>query len=551
MQEIASKVEIPDLNYDLLNNFIKSVQSTDRDVDERKLVVDSAISLLENIYVHLPLKISMHAVDPVQRLKILNRHLGKMSELVFQRELIEIFVGLRDIHTTYILPEPFAGKIAFLPFLVETFFENNKRRYMVSKIAKGFEHSKFREGVLLSHWNGVPIERAVWLIAESGAGSNIHARHARGLERMTIRPLRTGEPPDEDWVDVRYVSNSEVFELRFFWNVVSHPIPLRETVFDSGEEAALSSIGIDEETERIREMKKNMFVPKIIKREKDFLSQGAAIEGESAHMDTQTESLMPDVFSFRSIETKSGHFGYIKIYTFNIADSDQFLKEFIRICSLVPQNGLILDVRGNGGGDIRAAEKILQVLTSKKIEPERFHFIASPLTLQLCQKIGFLKKWADPIDRAIETGVPFSQGFPITPPEECNEVGQKYYGPVVLITDALCYSATDLFTAGFQDHGIGPIIGTNRNTGAGGANVFQYPFLRTLMGANAGLQELPENGASFTVAIRRSTRVRDNLGVPVEDLGIKPDYDYQMTSRDVLHKNIDLLNEAVKKLASK
>jgi hypothetical protein len=49
-------------------------------------------------------------------------------------------------------------------------------------------------------------------------------------------------------------------------------------------------------------------------------------------------------------------------------------------------------------------------------------------------------------------------------------VGQVYYGPVVLITDAPSYSATDIFAAGFQDNDVGPVVGTAGNTGAGGAN---------------------------------------------------------------------------------
>ena len=36
-------------------------------------------------------------------------------------------------------------------------------------------------------------------------------------------------------------------------------------------------------------------------------------------------------------------------------------------------NGLVLDIRGNPGGDIEAAERILQMLTPAIIEPEKFH----------------------------------------------------------------------------------------------------------------------------------------------------------------------------------
>jgi hypothetical protein len=74
----------------------------------------------------------------------------------------------------------------------------------------------------------------------------------------------------------------------------------------------------------------------------------------------------------------------------------------------------------------------------------------------------------------------FSQGFPLTNPVDCNNIGQIYQGPVVLVTDALCYSTTDIFVAGFQDHGIGPILGCHASTGAGGANVWGDGDLREL-----------------------------------------------------------------------
>ena len=36
------------------------------------------------------------------------------------------------------------------------------------------------------------------------------------------------------------------------------------------------------------------------------------------------------------------------------------------------------------------------------------------------------------------------------------------------------------FAAGFQDHGLGPILGVSGNTGAGGANVWTHDLLRDL-----------------------------------------------------------------------
>jgi C-terminal processing protease CtpA/Prc len=70
-------------------------------------------------------------------------------------------------------------------------------------------------------------------------------------------------------------------------------------------------------------------------------------------------------------------------------------------------------------------------------------------------------------------------GDPLSEPALVNAVGQLYHGPVVLITDALCYSACDMFAGGFADHEIGRILGVDANTGAGGANVLDHDQLRS------------------------------------------------------------------------
>src|SRR5262245_2085597 len=130
---------------------------------ERGQIVDQAQVMLESLYVHLPLKRAMHAIDPVQRLKLLRGHLAELSERQFHDEMIDIFTELRDLHTNYILPRPYASKTAFLPFLIEEFFEGGARKYLVSKLLGGFTHPSFKTGVVLTSWSGVPIERAVEL----------------------------------------------------------------------------------------------------------------------------------------------------------------------------------------------------------------------------------------------------------------------------------------------------------------------------------------------------------------------------------------------------
>jgi C-terminal processing protease CtpA/Prc len=501
---------------------------------QRMLLVDQALVLIEDLYVHLPLKRAMHAIDPVQRLKLLRRRLDRMSERRFHDELIRIFTGLRDLHTNYILPEPYQSKTAFLPFLIEEFFEQGERRYLVSKTFAGFEHPTFKPGVVLTYWNGMPIDRAVELNADRQAGSNDDARHARGLEAMTIRPMSMSAPPDEEWVVVGYTDGQQDQALLIDWHVFQPDPAPHGADPNSPDHPAARSLGIDAKTEAVRRAKKALFAPQAMARER----RRAAAE------DLTTSSTMPDVFSFRSVKTKPGTFGYIRIWTFNVDDAGAFLKEFLRIAALLPQKGLILDVRGNGGGLISAGERLLQVLTPRAIEPERLDFVNTPLTLRLVQETDFLEPWRESIAQAVELGTTYSLGFPIDPVEEVNDLGQQYRGPVVLITDALIYSTTDIFTAGFQDHAIGPILGTSGNTGAGGANVWTHDLLRQLMtGPDSPFAALPA-GASFRVAIRRTTRVGEHAGVPVEDVGVVPDEVHQMTRADVLTDNRDLLERA-------
>jgi C-terminal processing protease CtpA/Prc len=118
---------------------------------------------------------------------------------------------------------------------------------------------------------------------------------------------------------------------------------------------------------------------------------------------------------------------------------------------------------------------------------------------------------------------------------------------LVLITDALSYSAADIFAAGWQDNRLGPILGTAPHTGAGGANVWTHQLLRLWMPDTLG--PLPA-GADFRVALRRVTRVNDRVGVPLEDLGVRADSVHLLSRRDITEDNQDLLAAAASLLSA-
>jgi C-terminal processing protease CtpA/Prc len=200
-------------------------------------------------------------------------------------------------------------------------------------------------------------------------------------------------------------------------------------------------------------------------------------------------------------------------------------------------------VRGNRGGLIHAGERLLQLLTPRPVDPCRFHFLNSTRTEQITRRRGFTG-WHSSVAQSVETGAEYSQGLPLLPVESYNDIGQKYQGPVVLITDALCYSTTDIFAAGFQDNAIGPILGIDENTGAGGANVWEYPLIAQLLRRS---ERLPGK-ASLRFAVRRVTRIGKATGLPLEDLGVAPDHIHEFTRADVLERNVDLIHHAARLL---
>ena len=526
---------------------------------DRLRIVDQALLLLEMNYVHLPLKRAMHAINPIRQLTLLKFRLEDPKEgeiesgMQFHKRLLTIFASLRDLHTHYQLPAPFQDRMAFLPFLIEQYFERNGRKqpvekFMVSRIARRFFRSNrnaapevrsFQRGVEVLSWNGVPIHRAIAINGETQAGSNLEARFARGLDSLTSRPLDLSLPPDESWVSITYRSKTgKILTLdKQKWMVdVADTTPLA-TKTTRKKRAA-----IDIKKTKINRLKRKLYQRKI-----KGLAPG----------DVPVRKAFEDIFYAQAKRVNGRKIGYVRLFDFGPDDPDQFVAEFKRVITSkgFPQEGLIIDVRGNPGGKVRAGERLLQLFTPRRIMPELFEFINTPLNLKICRqapKNWGLLPWAKSIAELVQTGAIYSSGFPFTSEESCNDIGQVYHGPVILITDALCYSTTDMFAAGFQDNEVGEVLGTSGNTGAGGANNWYYEDLVKAVRSDpkSPFKPLPK-GADLGIAMRRSIRVGRHSGRPLEELGVEPDDRYYMTKRDLLEGNDDLIRKAAEKLRNK
>ena len=530
--------------------------------DEREGLIGQALEMLEKVFAHLPLKRALHANDPIQSLRLLRLRQASLDERSFQSGLMDVFLGLRDLHTNYVLPSEYRRKFAFLPFRVEEFYEPGGvapaapvRKYVVSWVSPVNTVASLKEGVVVTHWNGSPIDLAVARNGNREAGSNADARRAQGIEALTLRWLGMSLPPDEDWVSLTYTDGTKTYDARFDWEVIDGADTPALLAGLSGAAGVKLHMGLDLKRVLLDRARKIAFDPQAVAVEQEAAANVAAAGVATPTPPRAETSNFPDVFPrFGAVTVASvGTFGYVRLKTFapeseaTIDVIDAVVREFGRILATLPSAGLILDVRGNGGGYINIGERILQMLTPREIVPEPFHFLATPLTLAMATGANGWGDWNETIGQGLESGASFSQGFPLTDPGACNDIGQIYQGPVVLVTDALCYSTTDIFAAGFQDHLIGPLLGCHGSTGAGGATVWDHERDLQAISITPANPFVPlPKGAGMRVAALRCTRIGSRTGIPVEDYGVVPDVRYYMTKADVVRNNEDLIATAAK-----
>ena len=523
----------------------------------RERLVDTFLALMEGLYVHLPLKRSMYGRDPVQQLRLLRQRSPTLSRQAFHGELARILTELRDAHTRYLGPADWRSKVAVLPFMVELFESTAGPGCLVSNVAEGdpvFEGTHFGKGVEVLWWNGVPIERALERYADRETGGRPDARLARACESLTFRPLGYGLPPDEHWVYVGFKTpepDGKEQEIRIDWRVVDIArTKEREEAPAPG--AAHCALAVDPAAESARRAKKLLFAPEVWY-EHEHGAPSALAGREAPSADHWTTGRFQDNVAAKQVETASGTFGYLRLWSFDLLDADGFLTEVQELLKLLPRRGLIVDVRANPGGLIWAAERLLQLFTPREIVPTRFSFLATDLTREMAdapQNVTSLGSWRRSLREAVENGEPYSREVPLTPSSLCNNLGQCYGGPVVCVVDANTYSAGDLFAAGFVDNQIGQLISVGKATGAGGANVWTpVDVQRALAGTQHALESLPE-GIGFTLAVRRAVRSGDAAGTLIEDVGVPGQIRRGLSRDDLMFGNRDLLSLCGALLAS-
>jgi C-terminal processing protease CtpA/Prc len=453
------------------------------DRETMRHLIEQASIVLGEFFVHLQQKTARHAFDPMVALRLLKSRVDsdEIDSDEFHKEMFDIFRRLKDNHTRYSLAEE---SWATMPFSIEKYYEQPRRGdakrsigrkpvYVISHISKALRRlapQGFKKGTRVTHWNGVPMERVIEIVGDQFWGANVPATLAQGMLYLTRRPLDRSPEPAEQWVDVRFRVGDRSSTRRFKWRKDESLVSkVPEKPYSPGRS------GMDRVLRRAQESKKVLATRESStdrRRARTLLRERFGV----------SKLVRGSFFRWANLTFNKRRYGYVRIYEFLALDDvgiGAAFEEFTEVLGRCGGDGLILDIRENPGGDIRLADAMLQSLTGRKLERSLFQFRNSRRVVDMVENNPLLSPWKDSLKEAAETGAPFSQGIPIgefQPPRR----GPAYRGrgPIVLIVDALCYSASDMFAAGFQDNGIGTIIGVDSRTGAGGANAWPYETLQ-------------------------------------------------------------------------
>jgi len=561
----------------LLSKF-RTDEAGRKDITERDRIalVEEARSLFDGFYAHLDLKRAMLAIDPIGECNVLLREIERREagqtdhycDIDFYHDLLAIFTNLRDAHTSFTLPDRYSSLYAHLPFTVEEYYvkDDPEPKTMVTAVAPSVNLGSFKPGVQIYCWNELPVCRKISDIAHLAPGANRMARRRMAASMLTTRWLGQMPMPDEDSVTIKYrTPDGKDLSIYLEWHVYTNP-PGSDYMHGGPVEPRTAEskfmLGVNKQALELQRARYRLY-----KRQKPLDDdKKAAIAAVTDTTTTATDTpikamkLVPNVpDNIDAGILKLPEFpevGYLRIHNFDTGDSVKFTLDIAEILSKLPQDRLIIDMRGNPGDLIPAGELLLRLFTDKDIEAANVRFRSTRETKNLVtdmkEEFG---RWTFSLNRASETGSEYSAAFPVTRPSMFEKVPKGIYGgKVALLVDAMTYSTGDFFAAGFKDYDLGVIIGTDHSTGAGGATRWEHDqLLSEFRSTPSPLKPFPADlkDAQMSVAVQCATHAAGSFrDMPFEGLGVEVDRGctFFLTKEDLTDDGINLLCFAASKL---
>lgn len=496
--------------YSLLQKARPFIKFQDYTLPQKKLVLEQAKLIVNEVYVHRELKIKTFGADPAPVFKDLETNLEKMPTEDFHKKLSSMFTAFRDRHTLYYFPKPFACYQTILPIYLREVTDGTGKRVIAinglvdnDEVNKLIKPTKIKRGDVVVSYNGEPVEKVIVKNYPISTGANNSAARHLSIQYLRFREHTLDLLPDTNTVKIT-LKNAQ-------GKTYSEELPWIS--------------------------------------QKDWQCISEAGGATPPSMNTEEEDV--DVFFWQVIKNQYGTFGYIEIPTFDSEKADYWVERFKVIVRDEFKNtdGLIFDVRFNGGGNSSIAEKIIQYFTPKYVKPQLDILKATDTNLLFLKTSNAKDPFTLATLEAQKNGQRYTKPLALNNEASMNSQGQFYFKPIAVFTDGYCYSSCDMFSAHMQDNGAATIFGERETTGAGGGNVFTLDkFIGYMNGAPGPFKQLPY-GQDIWFAFRQTIRTGKNAGKLIENEGVKTEIINFPTIKDLMQDNVVQIGNISKYLA--
>jgi hypothetical protein len=507
-----------DYNYSLLKDQRSKLVFPKFSSQERQIVIDQARLLYNEVFVHQKLKITHfgESANPIPLLNEVEKQIGTLSDEIFFSKMMASYRTLRDGHTMVILPKPYACYSSSLPVIFKEVFSSQGKSFLAIKAMADDEFIKLLPksleveiGDVLTSYDGLSPEQAIKNFSLIATGANSEAVRKEAIHLLSWAPQAYTFTPKKDFITLG-LKNSQGREYQ-----VELPWITRENT------KCLSS---------------NIY-------EERYVGTGMSLYNELPEIypsvNNDYQKTKDEVLKYKKITNINGTFGVIRLQSFSpTIKVDELIEEIKKIfeVKLHDTDGIIFDVRDNKGGIIRIAETIIQFFTSEKITPLNFRLKATKDLLYILEKRQFGEDhFIKRLKYALQSNVFYSQAVSLDNDDEAqNSQGQFYFKPVVIFTNATCYSSCDMFAALAQDLDVAKVIGEDSSTGGGGAGVTSTSSIFSYLPPDekGPFRVLPHQ-AEITAAFVQTLRVGKYKDQLIENAGVKSEQIIKPTVHDL------------------
>ncbi|MCG8569784.1 MAG: S41 family peptidase [Spirochaetes bacterium] len=540
---------------DYLKNVRDQIVFDELTLEEKQIMAEQAQIFLKDLYVHRYHKMDYYYnhKDPVTEMEEVVNTIGDMTTAEMEEAIYKIFVAQRDLHLNYIFPNPYANYKEFLPFTFTrtadfiNFFQVRINAVQSEIFAEYFPDLRVPEiGDQVLSYNKMPILKAIREQFNTAQGANLFGGFSRALGQMTYVPNHLHMVPEEDEVEIilKSASTGEIYKITVPW--------LAQWTEESADKSLFYRTGPESKDSKKRKFTKEDFYQSVDLWQESYNEFIKEIGLVPKSVFPSNDSNEP-VVKWGIIENQSGKFAYLNIQSFvPETGTENAINEIIRLVNeeFESTDGMIIDVRNNGGGSIIFADKLsqlfmpgeAQVIRARLLNTELNHYIFNESYFQYVAGAG----WQDAINAVAGTNEIYSPTVAFTTDEEANDLGQVYYKPVVVLNNARSYSATDLFSCAMQDNEAAVIFGEDPRTGAGGANVITHALFNYYVGAPFETMPLDHR---MRVSWRQSVRFGKHEGDLIEDYGCVADLDASLRLSDLYDGGESQLSKLTTNLA--